>query len=116
MNNHFTTPAPTLAFILLTCLTVPAQAAPDVLGIGLGMTPDQVARAMQTHAASLRQRPSMLTIQLTARDPATGRAVALPNGKYVAQYAIGEARQALCLLGVAARLERRRIAHEAGRV
>lgn len=93
MNIHFTTHSPTLAFILLTCLIMPAQAVPDVLGISLGMTPDQVAKAMQAHAAELRQRPSILTIQLTARDPATGRAVALPNGKYVAQYAIGEARQ-----------------------
>ncbi len=70
-----------------------AQASLDVVGISLGMTPSEVSKEIQGYAKEQNMRPLIRSINLSARDPATQRTVALPNGKFVAQYSVGEARQ-----------------------
>lgn len=86
----------TFKFFTLAVLSyspILVQASPDVLGISLGMTPDQVSKEIREYANEQKLRPLIRTINLSARNPATGRTVALPNGKFVAQYSVGEARQ-----------------------
>lgn len=70
-----------------------AHASLDIVGISLGMTPSEVANEIQGYAKEQNMRPLIRSINLSARDPATRRSVALPNGKFVAQYSVGEARQ-----------------------
>lgn len=82
-----------LSLALLSYSPVLAQAAPDVVGIGLGMTPNEASKEIQSYANEQKLRPLTRTINLSARNPATGRTEALPNGKFIAQYAVGEARQ-----------------------
>jgi hypothetical protein len=67
-----------LSLAVLSYSPVLAQAAPDVVGIGLGMTPNEASKEIQSYANEQKLRPLPRTINLSARNPATGRTEALP--------------------------------------